>query len=328
MTFETIQSGAINGVGMRQAITGLFRVLRGTFEAFGVLGRFQPDVVLLTGGFVGVPMSVAAWVRRVPVVLYLPDIEPGMALKLMARFATKIATTTEASAQFITRSKMVVTGYPVREAFYETSRASARARFGIAEDEPVVLVFGGSKGARSINQAITGQLGALLQRCVLIHVTGANDFAEVNLACKALPEEQRSRYRVFKYLHEEMADAMAAADLAVCRSGASALGELPFVGLPAVLVPYPYAWRFQKVNAAYLVEHGAAVLLEDGKLSVGPGGLVDTLTGLLGDRARLAAMRQQSLALGQREGAANIATLMCEVAGRSKSKNSKTSSIN
>lgn len=315
VAFETIRSGAVNGVGPLKALFGLFRVLSGVFQALGILGRFRPDVVFLTGGFVGVPMSVAAWIRRVPVVLYLPDIEPGMALKVMARFAAKVATTTEASAQFISPSKMVVTGYPVREAFYRVDRQSARAKFGIDANECVVLVFGGSKGARNINRAVLGQLPALLKRCVLIHVSGANDWDEVSAAQAALPEAQRQRYRAYKYLHEEMADAMAAADLAVCRSGASSLGELPFVGLPAVLVPYPYAWRFQKVNAAYLVERGAAIMLKDGDMNAAQHGLVETVTGLLDAPGKLAAMREAALRLSRRDGASAIATVVCEVAG-------------
>ena len=310
VTFATIRSGAINGVGAWRATKGMLRVLFGIVDAFKIVGRFRPDVVFLTGGFVGVPVSVAAWMRRVPVLLYLPDIEPGMAFKLMARFATKIATTTEASGQFIPSGKMVVTGYPVREAFYGVDRTSARPKFGIGLDERVVLVFGGSKGARSINRAITAELPALLQRCVLIHVSGANDWEEVSAAREALPEDQRKRYLAFKYLHEEMADAMVAADLTVCRSGASALGELPFVGLPAVLVPYPWAWRFQKVNAAYLAERGAARVLEDGALTAAQGGLVDTVTELLDAPIVLEKMRDAARSLARRNGATEIAGLV------------------
>jgi UDP-N-acetylglucosamine--N-acetylmuramyl-(pentapeptide) pyrophosphoryl-undecaprenol N-acetylglucosamine transferase len=173
----------------------------------------------------------------------------------------------------------------------------------------VLLVFGGSKGARSINQAVLKGLPSLLRLAVVVHVSGAGDWAEVSAARAALTKEQQARYLAFEYLHEEMADAMAAADLAVCRSGAVSLGELPFVGLPAVLVPYPYAWRFQKVNAAYLAERGAAVVLEDDKLA---GELVKTVTSLLMDNDELAVMREAMLALGQRDGAKQIARVLLE----------------
>jgi UDP-N-acetylglucosamine--N-acetylmuramyl-(pentapeptide) pyrophosphoryl-undecaprenol N-acetylglucosamine transferase len=306
----------MHGVGVVRMARGMLKLLAGTRGAFGIIGRFKPDVVLLTGGFVGVPVSVAAWARRVPSVVYLPDIEPGLALKVMAKLATKVATTTEASAQFIPSSKMVVTGYPVREVFSRVTRESARARFGIATGERVLLVVGGSKGARSINRAITQNLRGLLDLTGLkiIHVSGTRDWEEVRAARERLLPEQQVRYIAFQYLHEEMADAMAAADLVVCRSGASALGELPFLGLPAVLVPYPHAWRYQKVNAQYLVDRGAAVILEDARLA---SELTPLVQGLLNDAAKLDAMRVASLGLGRREGAEAIAQLLIGVGSMS-----------
>ena len=120
--FVPIQAGAMNGVGLLKQLRGVVRLVRGVFSAIKIVSEFKPDVVLLTGGFVGVPVSVAAWLKRVPSVVYLPDIEPGQALKVMARLATKVAATTEASAQFIVPEKLVVTGYPVREAFEEATR--------------------------------------------------------------------------------------------------------------------------------------------------------------------------------------------------------------
>jgi UDP-N-acetylglucosamine--N-acetylmuramyl-(pentapeptide) pyrophosphoryl-undecaprenol N-acetylglucosamine transferase len=302
--FVAIEAGALHGVDWRKQLRGVVRLARGLWQAWRQLRQFKPQVVLLTGGFVGVPVSVAAWLRRVPALVYLPDIEPGLALKVMARLAHKVATTTEASTAFLPPHKMVVTGYPVRDVFLNASQARGRARFNIGQNEKVLLVFGGSKGARNINRAVLAQVQQLLQRCVVIHVAGAEDWDEVRAAHAQLPEMAQRRYLVFKYLHEEMADAMAAADVAVCRAGASALGELTLLGLPAVLVPYPYAWRFQKVNAAYLAERGAAVVLPDEKLHEE---LVHTVTVLLEDDAKRATMRAQSLQLGRRDGAQRIA---------------------
>jgi UDP-N-acetylglucosamine--N-acetylmuramyl-(pentapeptide) pyrophosphoryl-undecaprenol N-acetylglucosamine transferase len=312
--FTSIQAGAMHGVGAGRAANGALRTARGVSSAGKIIDEFKPDVVLLTGGFVGVPVSIAAWLRRVPSVVYLPDIEPGQALRLMARLATKVATTTEASAQFIPPKKMVVTGYPVREAFYSTTRESARRRFKLAPDAHVLLVFGGSKGARSINRAVLQGLEALLRMAVVIHVSGANDWEEVSAARAALAADLQARYLAFEYLHEEMADAMAAADLAVCRAGASALGELLCVGLPAILAPYPHAWRYQRVNAQYLVEKGAAIMLEDQLLTDAQQGLVPRALALLNDPESLRSMREAALRAGRRDGAAQIATLMTQVA--------------
>jgi UDP-N-acetylglucosamine--N-acetylmuramyl-(pentapeptide) pyrophosphoryl-undecaprenol N-acetylglucosamine transferase len=315
--FIGIQAGAMHGVGALRMVKGALKVLAGTWNALTLLRRWRPDVVLLTGGFVGVPVSVAAWFWRVPTVVYLPDIEPGVALKVMARLARKVATTTEASARFISRKKMVVTGYPVREAFARVTRQSARAHFGIAADEVVVLVYGGSKGARSINRAITANVERLLEiyGLRLIHVTGRADWDDVCMTRDALPPQTRERYLTYAYLHDEMADAMAAADLAVCRSGASTLGELPYLGLPAVLAPYPYAWRYQKVNAEYLVERGAAIMMEDAKLA---DQLVGVLVELTSDRQKLSAMRNAALMLAKRDGAEAIARLLVKEGARAK----------
>lgn len=311
--FKAISAGAMHGVGVARAVRGAFRTVQGVRDARRIVNEFKPDVVLLTGGFVGVPVSIAASMAGVPAVVFLPDIEPGQALKVMARFATKVATTTEASAQFIDAKKMVVTGYPVREVFANADRDSARAHFGIAADEKVLLVFGGSKGARSINRAVIAGIESLLQRAVVIHVAGTNDWDEVSAARAQLTEAQQARYLAFKYLHEEMAQAMAAADLAICRAGASALGELPYLGLPALLVPYPYAWRYQKVNAQYLSDRCAAEMLRDEDLVDADKGLVARTTVLLGDATKLTAMRQAMQAAGRRDGAAQIATLLLQV---------------
>lgn len=313
--FAGIPAGAMHGVGIVRMVRGALKVALGVWRAFTLLGRWRPDVVFLTGGFVGVPVSIAAWLRRVPVVVYLPDIEPGVALKVMARLARKVAATTTESARYVNPSKLVVTGYPVRAVFARTTRKSARERFGIADDETVVLVFGGSKGARSINRAVIANAERLLERKTmrLIHVTGQADWEEVRAARDALPVELRERYVAYSYLHDEMAEVMAAADLAVCRSGASALGELPYVGLPAVLVPYPHAWRYQKVNAQYLTERSAAVMLEDARLQ---DSLLDVLMNLLDDQQKLASMREAALALASRDGAAAIARLVLEIGAR------------
>jgi UDP-N-acetylglucosamine--N-acetylmuramyl-(pentapeptide) pyrophosphoryl-undecaprenol N-acetylglucosamine transferase len=311
--FQAICAGAMHGVGARRALRGAWRTLSGSGQALRILRAFKPHVVFMTGGFVGVPVALAAWLRRVPSVVYLPDIEPGYALRLMAHLATRVAVTAEDSAAFIPKRKMVMTGYPVREAFANLSRTSARRHFGLSEAERVVLIYGGSKGARSINRAVLTALPDLLAAATVIHVTGKADWAEVSAARAGLSEALRRRYLAFDYLHDEMALAMAAADLAVCRAGASVLGELPYLGLPAILVPYPYAWRYQHVNADYLARRGAAVVLHDDQLLDERAGLRRCVNDLLNHPDRLEAMRQASQRLGHRDGAARIANLILAV---------------
>lgn len=308
--FAAIKAGALNGVGPVKAARSAVRMAAGVARALSLVASFKPDAVLLTGGFVGVPVAIAAKLRGVPSVVYLPDIEPGQSLKLMARFATKVAVTTDASAPYFDRRKMVVTGYPLRAAFATVTREEARTRLGIANDARVLLVTGGSKGALSLNRAVVAGIRSLLERCIVVQITGAVSYDEVRAAHAALPPELQTRWRVHAYLHDEMVDALAAADLVVCRSGASALGELPALGLPAILVPYPHAWRYQKVNAQYLADKGAAVLLPDQELGEK---LVGQVLAMLNDPELLCAMRAAALNVGRRDGAQRIASVLKEV---------------
>lgn len=171
-------------------------------------------------------------------------------------------------------------------------------------------MFGGSKGARSLNRALGKVLDRVLARWQVIHISGTLDAAEAQARREMLDDDLKSRYKLFAYLHgEEMGLALAAADLVVSRAGASALGELPLMGLPAILVPYPFAWRYQKVNADYLVEQGAAMRLDDEKLSQ------ELLPILLGDEARWAAMRERARRLAHPEAASVLASQLRALAG-------------
>ncbi len=124
----------------------------------------------------------------------------------------------------------------------------------------MLLVFGGSKGARSINQALAANLNQYLAEMHVIHISGQDNWEETQAQLSKLNEEQRAKYHAYPFLEEDMGAAFAAADLVVCRAGASTLGELPLFGLPAVLVPYPHAWRYQHQNAEFLRSHGGAVI--------------------------------------------------------------------
>jgi UDP-N-acetylglucosamine:LPS N-acetylglucosamine transferase len=170
----------------------------------------------------------------------------------------------------------------------------------------VILFTGGSSGARSINKAVVAILSELLKRYQVIHLTGHLDWETVRAATSNFPQT----YQAFPYLHE-MGAAYAAADLVVSRAGASVLGEYPFFGLPAILVPYPYAWRYQKVNADYLVEREAAVLLEDQYLQ---SQLLTQIDTLLDDQAKLQHMQRAMKALAQPQAAERIASLLYEMA--------------
>lgn len=303
IAFQSIPAAGLHGVGLRAFPRNLWKLLQGFMQARRIIRSFNPHVMLFTGGYVAVPVALAG--PQVPVLLYVPDIEPGLALKTLARFADCIALIAPDSEQYFrSGSQLVVTGHPTRHDLTKWGKYDARQFFDLDQAQSVLLVFGGSKGARSINRAVVDVLPELLEHTQVIHITGSLDWAEIQVAVSALPSHLASRYRAYEYLHTEMGAAYAAADLVVSRSGASAVGEFPLFGLPAILVPYPHAWRYQKVNADFLVQHGAAVLLRDEEMA---STLLPAVIELLSQPDRRAQMSAAMLRLANPNAAEKIA---------------------
>jgi UDP-N-acetylglucosamine--N-acetylmuramyl-(pentapeptide) pyrophosphoryl-undecaprenol N-acetylglucosamine transferase len=308
LPYRSIPAAGVHGVSLRSLPRNLLELARGVVASQRVLRSFRPDVLFFTGGYLAVPMAFAG--QRFPNLLYVPDIEPGLALKALARFANRIAVTAPDSQHYFTKS-VIVTGYPLRPELSSWERAKARIALGLSTRKPTLLIFGGSKGARSLNKAVLANLSALLELAEIVHISGQLDWDEVEEAEAGLKAKQKRRYHTFPYLHE-MGKALAAADLVVSRSGASSLGEFPFFGIPAVLVPYPHAWRYQKVNASYLAQNGAAVILDDSRLQVE---LLDTIKVLLDNPGKRESMQIAMRNLSKPDAAQAIASQLLDLAG-------------
>ena len=292
-------------------VHSLLRLAAGLLVSLWLIIRLRPRALLLTGGWSGLPVALAAWLLRLPALIFLPDIEPGATIRLLRPFVTRVALTVPDSARWFPDVTTVVTGYPLRRAFTEATRAAGQAHFGLDPQRRTLLVFGGSRGARSINRALLAVLPQLLAEGLqVLHVSGELDWPEVSAQRSALAAA--SGYQAFPYLHHEMGLAQAAADLALSRAGASVLAEFPRAGLPALLVPYPWAWRYQKTNADWLVARGAARLMEDARMEQE---LLPTLRELLRDGARLQQMRAAARVLAQPEGAQRLAAELLQLAG-------------
>lgn len=324
--YRAIPAAGVHGVGLRALPRNIWELSRGVLASRRVLAEFRPDVLFFTGGYVAVPVGLAARTRlraseRSGILLYVPDIEPGLALKALARFADHVAVTVEKTASYLpARAPRTVTGYPVRGELRQWERPDARQALDLQADLPVLLVFGGSKGARSINRALLADLEALLAEMQIVHISGQLDWPEVKARqtqlSEELPGEISSRYHVFPYLHERMGAALATADLVVSRAGASALGEYPQFGLPAILAPYPFAWRYQQVNANYLAERKAAVILPDERLASELAPMVKELMGNPGQRE---AMRRAMHSLARSQAAESIAKILENLVSESRS---------
>ncbi len=308
--YLAVRAGAVRGAGPLRALRSAVSLAQGVIEAQRVLRSFGADVVLSTGGFVSAPLVVAAWLRRCPCLVYLPDIEPGLAVRFQSRWADRVAVSFEEAAGYFRRDKVVVTGYPVRAELYAWDRARARASLGLAQTLPLVLVMGGSRAAHSINMAVQATMRELLSVAQVLHLCGQDDLAGLEQSAAALPSPARERYHPYAYLHEEMPAALAAADLVVARAGAATLAEFPAVGLPAILVPYPYSGQHQEANARYLVERGAAVMVRDADLKEQ---LLPTLLTLLNDEPRRIAMAAASRRLAHPDAATAILSVLADL---------------
>jgi UDP-N-acetylglucosamine--N-acetylmuramyl-(pentapeptide) pyrophosphoryl-undecaprenol N-acetylglucosamine transferase len=351
-----VPAAAMRGRSPIRMARNSLTLIRGVLAAYRLIRHEQPIAILGTGGYVCVPIFVAARMAGVPTVIYLPDVFPGLAVRFLAKVATAIAGSVPEAGRYLGRSavesdsvaelgssqvahkylqsKLVVVGYPVRSALFQLEPSVCKAAFGLSSELPVLLVYGGSRGARSINLAIRALLKPLLTIAQVIHVCGREGDAEgLREAAERLPAELRMRYRLFEYLEAErsaedppahtrpsqsMTSAFGAADLVLCRSGASTLGELPAAGLPAVLVPYPYV--HQDENADYLVQHGAArkvsdsTMLGDGPAEHGP--LFRELQRMIVESSERAAMAQRSRSLARPGAARRLAELLLALAAR------------
>lgn len=307
--FVAVPSAAVRGRGPLQLARAAWRVLSGTFGAVRAFRRFKPDAVFSTGGYGSFPGSLAAKLLRLPLVVYLPDVHPGWAVKAERLLATNMTTTTEAALEFLPAKKTVVTGYPVRATFFTTPREAARANLGVSPGEPLVVIAGASQGATRINAAVFAGLEAVLAKATIYHVTGESGLPGAEALRSSLPGDFANRYHPSAF-RDDLPELMVAADLGVFRAGASVLGEIPAAALPSLLIPGTFAGGHQRNNARWLSDNGAAVVLEEADLA----NFAPTLLELLADDARLRAMRESAARLARPDAADAIAAVVLEVA--------------
>jgi UDP-N-acetylglucosamine--N-acetylmuramyl-(pentapeptide) pyrophosphoryl-undecaprenol N-acetylglucosamine transferase len=268
-------------------------------RALAILRRRKPEVVVGAGGYLAGPMAIAAWLSRRPVVLMEADSRLGAANRLAAPFAKRVTLAFPLAGRGSKR--YVVTGRPVRKSVRDATRVSGRSALGIPSEETAVLVFGGSQGARTLNDAAVDAFGPE-PPFLLIHVAGERNLDEVR--GRLGHEGGDSRYRLEGFTHD-LPDALAAADLVVARSGGSVF-EIAAMGRPSILVPYPHATAdHQTVNAQWMAEAGAALVLPDDECN-GPR-LREVVGALLADRGRLEAMGAAASAISRPDAAERIA---------------------
>ena len=268
-------------------------------RARGLLKRERADVAIGGGGYVAGPVGLAAVTRRIPLLLTEADSHLGIANRMLAPFAGRVCLAFPIGGR--DGDRYLVTGRPVPPGTGTADRAAARERFGIGPEEPCLLVFGGSLGARTLNEGALEAFGRDAP-CAVLHAAGRRDFEDLRRRLAELGDPPH--YRLHAYI-EPFAEAYAAADLAAARAGGSVF-ELAAAGLPALLVPYPRATAdHQAKNARWMEEGGAAVVIPDSELS--PERLRSVVGALLADGERLPRMRDAARRLARPDAAERIA---------------------
>jgi UDP-N-acetylglucosamine--N-acetylmuramyl-(pentapeptide) pyrophosphoryl-undecaprenol N-acetylglucosamine transferase len=313
------RASSLRGLLTLKNLADAFRVPIGVGEALNEVRRFRPDVVLATGGYVSVPPVIAAGLLRLPVLIHEQTVQIGLANRIAACFATRIALTFDGSASELPprlRRKSFVTGNPVRQAIFGGDKTNAVARLGFDPTDnalPTLYVTGGALGAQSINRAVESILPELLLSYRVVHQCGEKDGDRMAQFASALPVSLAKRYYATPFVGVEIADIFALADLVVARSGAGTVTEVAAVGKAALFIPLvPTGGDEQTRNAKRLVDAGAAVLLPSKDLD-GPR-LLSEIQALLSDPVRLSAMGQAATTLATPRAAYDLALAILEMA--------------
>ncbi len=319
--FVAIKAGRLRRYISPQTITGVMRVPLGLFQAIGVVRKFRPQVAFTSGGFVAVPAVLAAKVNGVPVLMHQQDVPPNLSNRLAAPLATRISVSFADSLPYFPAKKTRLLGNPVRQAILDAravAPVAAKAQLGFDGGLPLLLVTGGSQGARHLNQVMARALPALLPHCQVLQVSGKQLFDETRQLAESVlvgqGETMRQRYRLVAYLNEEMPLALQAADIVLCRSGASTLTELAALGKPSILVPLPpnIGGSPQEANAAMFGRKQAAIVVKNDDLT--PEVLVERAQAMLASRERLDEMARAASSFAKPQAAQDISTELASIA--------------
>ncbi len=299
--------------------TSTAKILRSSHKAKVWMKELKPDVVVGFGGYVSIPVALAAEKMNIPVVVHEQNSVMGMANRFIGKRAKCVALTYGVAKKDIAdTSKCVVTGNPVRSSMFEATRADGREMLGIPEDARMLLVFGGSLGARHINEALTAHKQQLLDvdDLYIVHITGPKQYDTV-VSELALSYDEQKRWRVLPY-QDKMAETLAAADCVVSRAGATSLAEISALGVPALLIPFPHATEdHQTMNARSYVEAGAAFLIADDELDTPD--FIEKVMTLVCDSSVCSSMKEAAAQFETCDAAAKLADIITRAAGNASS---------
>ena len=262
-------TGKIRRYFSPQNFIDFFKVPIGFVQSLWLLLRFMPDVIFSKGGYVAVPIVLAGWVYRIPIIIHESDSAPGLANQFLAKFANRIAVAYPSAEDYFPREKTALVGNPIRTEILDGDKIMIRRELGFTEDRKTLLILGGSQGSQIINEAIIRILPQLLQRFQIIHQTGQENFEKVvHEAAVMGVKSGHGGYCALPFMNaNKLRDAFALSDLVISRAGATFITEIAANGKPAILIPIDKsANNHQQMNAYALAKIGAALVVEEGNL--------------------------------------------------------------
>lgn len=258
--YYSISSGKLRRYASLENLKDPFKVVKGLWDAFKILKKLQPDVIFSKGGYVTVPVVIAANLLKIPVVIHESDMTPGLANKIAMRFAKTVCVNFEETLQYVGK-KGVFTGTPIRAELFEGNKESALKLCHFEKDKPVLLVMGGSLGSVKLNMVIRSALDELLAQFNIIHICGKGNVDEKLAKTKG--------YCQFEYVTTELPDLFAAADIMLSRAGANAVSEIIALNIPSLLIPLSQkASRGDQIlNASAMHKKGYCKMMEEEQLT-------------------------------------------------------------
>jgi UDP-N-acetylglucosamine--N-acetylmuramyl-(pentapeptide) pyrophosphoryl-undecaprenol N-acetylglucosamine transferase len=317
----TVKAGKLQRYVSWKTVTGVARVPVGMAQAIGIVRNFRPDVAFTSGGYVAVPAGLAARLNGVPLLMHQQDVSPNLSNRLIAPLATRISVAFADSQRYFPAHKTVHLGNPVRQAILDvrqTAPQQARSALEFDPQLPLLLITGASQGARHLNQVLCHTLPALLPRFQILHLSGTKLFEETRTLAEStmaeLDAETRQRYRLVPYLSDEMPLALQAADLVICRAGASTLSELAVLSKASILVPLPpgFGGSPQEINADMFERQQAAIAIRDADLK--PEVLQERVESIVTSPDRLQTMAEAAGRLGRSEATQEIVEAIVRMA--------------
>lgn len=312
--FSGISTGKLRRYLSLKNIADIFRVLKGIIDSLKIINKYKPTIIVSTGGFVSVPVVIAGYFKKIPIVIHEQTIDAGLANKIASKFSNKICLTFPESKKYFPAQKVKMTGIPLREVIFTGSKESALKRFKIDLNLKTIYFTGGGLGCHILNIVSLEILSEILEQFNVIYQSGnsmeGEDFKLLENLRNNLPEYKKKRFYLFNFVNEELPDIFAVTDLAVARSGAGTVNEFLALNIPAVYIPLAIATNNEQYkNAMHIINIGGGIIIEEKDLSSQL--LIKTIKDLASSE-RINEMKDNLKNYGNKDGASNFANVIFE----------------